>query len=132
MRSIKLSIWTKEIQRDILALGSPVFYFLVIARALVGPFWDLANPLVFLAPVVLLASYLKLSADLYIARAVLMTAVITKHYNDVLFGVFAGIVVILMMISSLRLGSATSRVRNGFALGTILAIIGIFIAQASK
>ncbi|HEX9594950.1 MAG TPA: hypothetical protein VF996_02385 [Candidatus Saccharimonadales bacterium] len=123
------SSWTWEIQRDILALGSPVFYFLVIARALVGPFWDLANPLLVLAPVIYLISRSKLEADLYLSRALLMITVITMHYGDWKFGVFSGLIWLGMVKAASNLGRSKQQVTGGILLGAALAIVGAWIAN---
>lgn len=120
-----------EIQRDILALGSPVFYFLVIARAFVGPFWDLANPLLFLTPVIFLISYFKVPADLYLSRALLMVVVITMHYGDWKFGVFSGLVWLAMIYAALTLGRPREAVSNGAVLGVVLSFAGAVIANLS-
>lgn len=129
---MSISKSSKEIQRDILALGSPVFYFLVIARALVGPFWDLANPLVFLAPIVFLLSYFKFPADLYLSRALLMVVVISLHYGDWKFAMFSGLVWSAMIYAALKLGRSPQSIVYGAVLGVALSIAGFFIAQASK
>jgi len=129
MTAHKLS---SEIQRDILALGSPVFYFLVIARALVGPFWDLANPLLFLAPAIYLVSRLKFEANLYLSRALLMVVVITLHYGDWKFGVFSGLIWLAMVYAALQLGRSRQSVANGVGLGVVLSLVGVIIAQASQ
>jgi len=124
--------WKREIQRDILALGSPVFYFLVIARALVGPFWDLANPLLILAPVLYLISRSKLEVDLYLSRSLLMIVVITMHYGDIKFGLFSGLIWLAMVNAASNLGRNKGQITGGILLGAVLAIVGAFIANLSS
>ena len=71
--------WLREIQRDLTALGSVVFYVLVLGRALVGPFWGLAIPLLAMG-LALLAVHPRLKgADLYLTRALILAVLVTRH-----------------------------------------------------
>lgn len=124
-------VWNREVQRDILALGSPVFYILTIGRALVGPFWDLLNPLVLIA-VILYVLYKTVPAvDFYLARGLILATFITRHYNDLLFGLFAFIAFIGMVAAAVNIGKSKAVVTRGIWLGTALSIVGYPIAVIS-
>lgn len=124
--------WNKEVQRDILALGSPVFYFLTIGRALVGPFWDLFNPLIILAVALFVISRAYPLIDLYIARGLVLAVMITRHYNDILFGLFALVAIVLMVASALNIGKSKPAVKRGIWLGIALSAVGYPLAAASE
>lgn len=123
--------WNKEIQRDILALGSPVFYFLTVGRALVGPFWDLLNPLIVLAAVVYAVSGVYPLINLYIARGIVLATLVTRHYNDIIFGVFALVALVMMIMAALSINNNKTSVVQGVWLGIVLSLIAYPIAVIS-
>jgi hypothetical protein len=120
--------WVQEVQRDVLALGSVVFYVLVLGRALVGPFWDLATPLLVIGGALLAASPLLRSTDLYLTRALVVAVLVTRHYDDVVFGVFSGAAFVLMVLCSSRLGRPRAAIARGLALGVGSSCVGYALA----
>lgn len=115
--------WVHELERDLMALGSVVFYFLVIGRALVGPFWDLFIPLAIIAVIIIFINFISQEFDLYIARGIVMAIFVTRHYGDIVFGIFAAVVMIAMIISSVRLGTPRQKITRGALLGLICSAL---------
>ena len=120
--------WLERIERDAMALGSPLFYLLVIGRGLVGPFWDLVVPLVVLGLAMTAGHRWLSSTDLYLSRALVLAVLITNHYEDVAFGVFAAAAFGFMLFASLDLGTERRAVRRGVLAGAGAAIVGLGLA----
>ena len=115
--------WIAEIERDLLALGSIIFYFLVIGRALVGPFWILFTQLVTAAVIFLIFEMIIKDFEKYIARGLILT---NLYYESILFLIFSSIILLLMMISSFKLGNEIKKIMIGIFIGTASSISSYF------
>ena len=121
--------WLHEVQRDLMALGSVVFYALVLGRALVGPFWDLATPLLVVGVALLAVHVLLSQADLYLTRALIVAVLVTRHYGDIVFAMFASAAFVLMLLSARSLGRSRSSIVQGLALGVVLSGAAYALAE---
>jgi hypothetical protein len=121
--------WLREVQRDLMALGSVVFYVLVLGRALVGPYWDLATPLLVVGVALLAVHPLLDRADLYLTRALIVAVLVTRHYGDVVFGLFAAAAFVLMVLSAPSLGRSRSSIVQGLALGFVASGAAFALAE---
>ena len=118
----------KEVARDFLALGSWVFYLIVLVRATLGPFYPFIYQLVFSAAVlIVLSSFIK-DYDGYLARALLLGALTTLFYSYVNFGIFMSLIYIGMIISSNYLGSSNIRIIKGISLGVVSVVLGYYLS----
>ena len=123
--------WVREVQRDVLALGGVVFYLLVLGRALVGPFWDLVVPLLVVGVGLLVAlPLLRGTTDLYLTRAMVVAVLVTRHYGDVVFGVFAAVAFVAMVVFALRLDRPRAAIARGLVLGAVLSVGAYALASA--
>jgi hypothetical protein len=122
--------WVRDVQRDVLALGSVVFYLLVLGRALVGPFWDLVVPLLVVGVGLLVAVPLLRGTDLYLTRAMVVAVLVTRHYGDVVFGVFAAVAFVSMVVFAFRLDRPRPAIARGLALGAVLSVGAYALAGA--
>jgi hypothetical protein len=121
--------WLREVQRDLMALGSVIFYLLVLGRALVGPFWDLAIPLLVVGVALLAVQPFLKEADLYLTRALILAVLVTRHYGDVVFGLFAGAAFVLMVLSALALGRSRSSIAQGLVVGVVGSGVALALAE---
>jgi hypothetical protein len=123
--------WVREVQRDVLALGGVVFYLLVLGRALVGPFWDLVVQLLVVGVGLLVAlPLLRGTTDLYLTRAMVVAVLVTRHYGDVVFGVFAAVAFVSMVVFAFRLDRPRAAIARGLALGAVLSVGAYALAGA--
>ncbi|HEU5084953.1 MAG TPA: hypothetical protein VFU14_16550 [Acidimicrobiales bacterium] len=120
--------WLREVARDLMALGSVVFYVLVLGRALVGPYWDLATPLAVAGAGLVAGAPLLHGVDLYVARALLVALLVTRHYGDPIFGAFAAVAFALLVLAAVWLGHGAARVAAGVGLGAVLGAAGYVAA----
>jgi hypothetical protein len=121
--------WIKETARDIIALGSIVFYFLVVGRALVGPFWVFFTFLCSSAAALLIIYFLHKGFETYIARGIILAIGTSYFYGDMIFTLFASAVYILMVISSSFLGNSIKKIIKGIIFGLISTGVGYLIAE---
>lgn len=120
--------WKKEVARDILALGSIVFFILVFARSLIGPFDILVFQLLFSGSVFILAALFFDNYDGYVSRALALTVFLSLFYRDNLFSVFAVLAFVGLIVSANYLGSARGRVFKGVIVGVIATVAGYYLA----
>ncbi|RPI74122.1 MAG: hypothetical protein EHM47_04485, partial [Ignavibacteriales bacterium] len=92
-------VWTRDISRDIIALGSIVFYSLVLIRALVGPFWIFFTYLASAAIFLFVLFLLHKNFETYLARGIILASGTSYFYQDFIFALFALFIYILMVIS---------------------------------
>ena len=121
--------WKEKIARDIIALGSIIFYSLVVARALIGPFWVFFYFLVIAAVVLLLIFLLHKDFDTYIARGLVLAVGTSLFYKDLLFAIFAFLIYLLMIISSYYLRNSISEIAKGVTFAIISIAIAIFSTE---
>lgn len=111
------SIWLKEIERDLLALGIVIFYWLVIGRALIGPFPILLLHLLLSAAVLIILILIKKEIDTYLARAIILVISLSLHYDSLTFTIFASIIFLLITLSSYHLKKSLIKISIGFLFG---------------
>jgi len=119
----------RDLSRDIIALGSIVFYSLVIIRALVGPFWIFFTYLSSAAIFLFVLFLLHKNIETYLARGIILAAGTSYFYQDFIFALFAIIIFILMVISSNYIGNTKSKIIKGIMFGLLSVGFGYFITQ---
>lgn len=132
-RRLRLSQgWIQEVERDVMALGGVVFYVLVVGRALVGPYWDLAVPLLVLGAALLVGYPLLRTTDLYLTRGLVVAVLVSRHYEDPVFATFAAVIYGLMTFFAPRLGHSAPSITRGVALGAAASGVGWVLAGATE
>jgi len=127
MRDKKSNI-KKEIARDFIALGSIIFYVLVVARSIIGPYSLFINQLLISALVLFVFSMLIKEQDGYVARGFVLLVLISLFYSDDLFSGFATLVFLVMVYSSNYLGSSWNRIFTGLVSGAVSVAVGYSVA----
>ena len=120
--------WKDETARDLLALGSWVFYILVIGRALIKPYRPFVDEIIIAGVVVVLAGMMFLEFDGYIARALVLVIFTSMFYENVIYTSFASIVGLLMLFSSYGLNKDIRRIGLGLIVGIFALICGYYWA----
>jgi hypothetical protein len=121
--------WKNDLSRDVKALGSIVFYLLVVARAAIGPFFPFIYQLLIALVIVYLFSLFVKAYDAYVARALIVATFTTLFYRDLIFGIFAFLVFAALIVSTLHLGSSKGKVCKGILVG-IMGVLGGFLIAA--
>ncbi len=117
-----------EIARDVLALGSTVFYVLVVLRTLVGPFPVFTARLVIAGIVIFLAA-VATDFDGHVARGMAAGFFLALYYSNPLFNVFASIVFISLVYASYRLGREQRLIWRGMVVGVASIATGYHLTS---
>jgi hypothetical protein len=134
---MKRRTWRFEIARDVLALGSWIFYALVLARALIGPFWLFFWQLAIagIAVIILISAsgFRKgLEFDSYVSRGLILLVLTIIFYQNSAFSLFAAFIYVLLLASSWLLGKSWKEIALGFATGAVASGIGYWLAPIAS
>ena len=118
---INNSNWKKELARDFLALGSWVFFVLVVVRILILPIrWPYLNHLLIAGGLILLIDiFMKGEFETYIARGVVIVYYTSLYYGDTQYNIFAKIALAGMVLSSRQIGNDWKKIGYGVLVGLI-------------
>ena len=110
----------KELSRDLLAFGSPIFYLLVFASALVGPYPIFVNQLL-LAGVLIFLGIVVIGnrIDWYVVRAGILAWLTTLFYAHDGFTLFVLVTFTGIALSAYKLHNNLNKV--------ILAIVAVLV-----
>jgi hypothetical protein len=126
---MKPAVWIKEISRDVLALGSIVFYFLVLGRALIGPFWIFFSYLCTAALVLIIIFLLHKNYETYLARGLVLAVGTSVFYSEIIFTVFASSIYLLMIASSFLIRNSAGKIIKGILFGGIAVLAGYLVSD---
>lgn len=118
--------WKKEAARDILALGSWVFFILVIARAAIKPYRPFLDELIIAGVIILVIGFM-IKYDSYVARGMVVAVLTSIFYNSLIYSVFAGLAFILLFISAFYTGRNKQEIYLGFVIGALTTAISYYI-----
>ena len=125
---MKLDNFLKESARDIISLGSPIFFILALARI------SITDNYSYLAKVAL-AGFLFLSlvyffkANIRIGFGIIIVVFLSLYYNDLMFTIFASIIYILAIVSLFYLKEDKKRIIKGIIFGLISTGISWFVVE---
>ena len=114
----------KEVSRDILALGSIIFYFIVLVRALIGNYMPFVYQLVVAFVVLFGLSYFIKGSNNHLGRILILVVFTSLFYNNMIYTVFVSLVFVLAIISSYHLKKDIFR---GLFLGVVASLIGYLV-----
>lgn len=115
-----------EIARDFLALGSWVFYALVIGRALIEPFRPFVDQLIIAGFSIAVIGRM-IEHDEYIARALVLAFFTGAFYQDVIYSGFAFMAVIGVVASAKYIKREWNEILKGIIIGAISIFIGYYV-----
>ena len=125
---MKLDNFLKESARDIISLGSPIFFILALARI------SITDNYSYLAKVAL-AGFLFLSlvyffkANIRIGFGIIIVVFLSLYYNDLMFTIFASIIYILAIVSLFYLKEDKKRIIRGIIFGAVAMGISWFVVE---
>lgn len=120
--------WKKEIARDSLALGSILFYLIVIIRAVIGDYKLFVYQVVIALIVLFLLSKVFKNSNHYLARGYILFVFVSMFYKDNLFTIFAFVLLSILIVSLNYLGTKRRVILNGMLLGIASTVIGNYLA----
>ena len=120
--------WIKEFARDLLALGSIPFYFLVILRSIIGKNANFLYQMVIAAIAIFLFSLLIKNSNLYIGRSVPILVFTSIFYKEFLFTIFALGIWVLLLVSSYFIKKKFGDALRGIIIGVLSTLAGYHLA----
>ncbi len=120
------TLWLKEIARDLLALGSIPFYFLIVIRAVIGKYNIFVYQMLIAAIVIFILYFVIKDSSTHIARALVALVFTSLFYNEMIFTVFAALIWVLLLISAYFLKRKISYVVRGIVVGIISSLAGYY------
>ena len=119
--------WKSEIARDFIALGSWVFYALVVVRALIGTFRPFSDQLIIAGIFIGIISLCKKNTNPYLARAIVLAVFTSLFYRNASFSLFVGIVLLIFIFLGYHLNKRFSLILKGFFIGFLSVLLGYFL-----
>lgn len=116
-----------EVARDLVALGGLPFYFLVAARAAIGPYPAFLSQVAIALPVLIVLARLVRGSNLHIARALMLVVFTSIFYKSPQFTIFAALVWAGMIFSLAGLKVPAGEIIRGIAVGAASAAVGYFL-----
>ena len=121
-----MDIDKKEMARDVLALGSWVFYVLVIGRALIKPYRPFVDQLVIAAFVLVVVGLFVSKVDWYVSRGLVLAIFTILFYESRNYTYFAIVASVLLIVSSKYVGTDLRKILFGVVVGTIAVFAGYY------
>ena len=121
----KQSSFAQEFFRDFLALGSWVFYILVLARALIEPYRPFADQVIIAGVIILLFEFTK-KTDTYVARVLPLVYFTIIFYSSTIFTTFAIVVGLGVILASIHHNKTPKKLALGLLLGVIATTLSYY------
>ncbi len=118
--------WLKEIARDLLALGSIPFYFLVVIRLVIGDYRIILYRIIIAFIVISLLYFVIKDSDLYVARSLALLVFTSMFYNEIIFTFFTGIVWVLLLFAAYYVKRKIGAMFRGIIIGAISSLVGYY------
>jgi len=115
--------WKKEIARDIMALGSIPFYFIVMIRAVIGKFSPFLYHLGIALLVLVILSKLTKNSNQHIARGLILLIFTSFFYQAMWYTIFATLLWVTMILSLSYLKVKNKEIVKGIIFGVISIIV---------
>lgn len=121
--------WKKELARDFLALGSVIFFILVIARAFIKPYRPFVDQMIIAGIILIILNFIIKDYDKYVARAIILVVFTALFYEDNVFTIFAILALIGVIISSYLIKNNKIKIVKGGVIGVIIIFISYYLAN---
>ena len=125
---MKTNNFKKELARDFLALGSWVFFILVIARALIQPYRPFVDQMIIAGIILILINLIFKDYDGYIAKGLILFFFVSIFYKNNFFTAFVTLTILGLIISSYLSGNSRFKIIKGIIIGAISTLISYYLA----
>ena len=120
--------WKKQLAGDLLSLGSIVFYAIIIARALIKPYWLFFAQLVVAVAALFLLSLAVKNAENRLSRALILAVLTVLFYHEIKFAIFVFLLALAMLASAVYIKVAKKAIIKGLILGAVSTIVSYFLS----
>jgi hypothetical protein len=119
--------WKKESARDLIALGSWIFFVLVIGRALIKPYRPFVDEMVIAGILIFLISLFYKEIDFYVVRSFVIMLFTSLFYNNSTFSFFAILAFVGVCFSRYYLKEDFIEIFKGLIVGIIVSLGGYYL-----
>ena len=120
--------WFREFARDVIALGSPIFFLLVLVRiSILSKPYFLSQFIV--AGVIFFLLALIFKSDLYSGLGFIILFFTIIYYNDLKFSIFAGLAYFVLIVSLFYLKKERNNIIKGISFGVVSAVISYYLIK---
>lgn len=120
------TLWLNEIARDLLALGSIPFYFLVVIRAVIGRYNVFIYQMVIAAIAIFILYFIIKNSNMHIARALVILVFTSLFYKEIIYTFFATLICVLLLISAYYIKRNIGFVFRGIIIGFLSSLAGYY------
>jgi hypothetical protein len=122
---MKINYSLKEIARDFIALGSPIFFILVIVRVSLLSNFEYLSQFV-IAGILFIVLFFFIKINMYSGLSLIVLIFTTLYYNNLRFWIFASLAYLGLLFSLIYLKEDKKKIAYGVLLGIISTIISYF------
>ena len=122
---MKFKYSLKEIVRDFIALGSPIFFILVIVRVSLLSNFEYLSQFV-IAGILFIVLFFFIKINMYSGLSLIVLIFTTLYYNNLRFWIFASLAYLGLLVSLIYLKEDKKKIAYGVLLGIISTIISYF------
>lgn len=117
----------KELARDILALGSVPFYFIVVARATIGKYFPFVFPMLIGFAAFALISFIIKDTNKHIALGLILVTGTSRFYRDIFYTFFVSFIWLGMVYSARYMKYEKKNIINGVLVGVICSTLTYYL-----
>ena len=125
---MKLNNFLKESARDIISLGSPIFFILALARISITNNYSYLAKVAF-AGFLFLALMYFFKANIHLGFGIIIVIFLSLYYNDSMFAIFALLIYISAIVSLIYLKEEKSRIIKGILFGLVSTGISWLVVE---
>jgi len=118
----------RETARDLIALGSPLFFVIVIARISILSNYEYLSQFI-IAGVLFFTLMFFFKGNLYSGLGLIVLVFTTLFYNNLKFSIFAILIYLGLIVSLIYLKTDKEKVFKGVLAGAISTAISYFIVD---
>ena len=125
---MKLKTLAKELARDLIALGGPIFFILVLARVLITENFAYLSQFL-IAGILFLLPMLFLKANMRAGLGIILLIFTSGYYNNLNFTIFATALYFAFLFSLFYLRNDAKEIIKGTIFGLTSAGAGYYAAK---
>ena len=118
--------WLKEIARDLLALGSIPFYFLVVIRAIIGKYDIFVYQMLIAGTSIFILYFIIKDSNMHIVRSFAVVIFTSLFYKEMLYTFFAFLVWVLLVVSGYYIKRNIGSLFRGIIIGIMSSLLGYY------
>ena len=116
----------KEAARDLISFGSLAFFMIILARAMIGPYWDFAYQMALAFVILLALSFLFKKSDMYSARSLIVAVFTSLFYQEARFTIFVGIMWLIVLAALAHSNVKMKEIVKGIVLGAFSSAVAYY------